>query len=33
MANGTILSLVQNTLQGMGVAKYGDPTMERHDEL
>ena len=26
MANGTILSLVQNTLQGMGVAKYGDPT-------
>lgn len=26
MANSTILSLVQNTLQGMGVAKYGDPT-------
>lgn len=26
MANGTILSLVQNSLQGMGVAKYGDPT-------
>lgn len=26
MANGTILSLVQNTLQGMGVANYGNPT-------
>lgn len=26
MANSTILSLIQNTLQGMGVAKYGDPT-------
>lgn len=26
MANSTILALVQNTLQGMGVAKYGDPT-------
>ena len=26
MANSTILSLIQNTLQGMGVAKSGDPT-------
>ena len=26
MANGTILSLVQNTLQGMGVAGFGQPT-------
>ena len=26
MANSTILSLIQNSLQGMGVAKYGDPT-------
>lgn len=26
MANGTILSLMQNTLQGMGVAGYGQPT-------
>ena len=25
MANGTILSLIQNTLQGMGVAAYGQP--------
>lgn len=26
MANGTILSLVQNSLQGMGVAAFGQPT-------
>ncbi len=27
MANSTILALVQNSLQGMGVAGYGQPTM------